>query len=127
MTPIPPAPVPISGNQTVVEKNVTIDVTPPTIELIADDRYVNFGGVYRGSFEDEECAVGWARTIAERIGFDAREVEIIGDLVRWHLLLPETATTRDPDDPGTVETITSRIHDREELELLAADVFRGMT
>ncbi len=61
-----------------------------------------------------------ARTIAERIGFDAREVEIIGDLVRWHLLLPETATTRDPDDPGTVETITSRIHDREELELLAA-------
>ena len=33
------------GNQTNIEKNVTIDVTPPTIELIADDRYVNFGGV----------------------------------------------------------------------------------
>jgi len=33
------------------------------------------------------------------IGFDAREVELIGALVRWHLLLPETATTRDPDDP----------------------------
>lgn len=33
------------GNQTLLEKNVTIDVTPPTIELIADDRYVNFGGV----------------------------------------------------------------------------------
>ncbi len=61
-----------------------------------------------------------ARTIAERIGFDEREVELLGDLVRWHLLLPETATTRDPDDPGTVETVTSRIHDREELELLAA-------
>jgi murein DD-endopeptidase MepM/ murein hydrolase activator NlpD len=34
-----------SGNQAVLEKNVTIDVTPPTLELIADDRYVNFGGV----------------------------------------------------------------------------------
>jgi murein DD-endopeptidase MepM/ murein hydrolase activator NlpD len=34
-----------SGNETIVTKNVTIDITPPTLELIADDRYVNFGGV----------------------------------------------------------------------------------
>ena len=33
------------GNEIVVEKNITIDITPPTVELIADDRYVNFGGV----------------------------------------------------------------------------------
>jgi hypothetical protein len=33
------------GNETVVQKNLTIDVTPPALELIADDRYVNFGGV----------------------------------------------------------------------------------
>ena len=33
------------GNETVVEKNLTIDITPPTLELIADDRYINFGGV----------------------------------------------------------------------------------
>ena len=41
------------GNEAVVEKNVTLDLTPPTLELIADDRYVNFGGVgvlvYRSS------------------------------------------------------------------------------
>jgi murein DD-endopeptidase MepM/ murein hydrolase activator NlpD len=34
-----------AGNEAVVEKNITIDVTPPAIELVADDRYVNFGGV----------------------------------------------------------------------------------
>src|SRR5688500_14306471 len=34
-----------SGNETVIEKNLTLDVTPPTLELVADDRYVNFGGV----------------------------------------------------------------------------------
>jgi len=34
-----------SGNEAVLERNVTIDITPPTLELIADDRYVNFGGV----------------------------------------------------------------------------------
>ena len=33
------------GNETVLAKNVTIDITPPTLDLIADDRYVNFGGV----------------------------------------------------------------------------------
>ena len=33
------------GNETVFQKNFTIDITPPTLELIADDRYVNFGGV----------------------------------------------------------------------------------
>ena len=34
-----------SGNATVLDKNLTIDITPPTLELVADDRYVNFGGV----------------------------------------------------------------------------------
>ncbi len=70
----------------------------------------------------EHCVAGApiAREIAERIGFDPREVELISSLVRWHLLLPETATTRDPDDPATVDLVTAKIADREELELLAA-------
>ncbi len=69
----------------------------------------------------EHCVTGEpiAREIAQRMGFDEREVELIGDLVRWHLLLPETATTRDPDDPASVEVVTSKMEDREELELLA--------
>jgi murein DD-endopeptidase MepM/ murein hydrolase activator NlpD len=33
------------GNETILEKQLMVDVTPPTIELVADDRYVNFGGV----------------------------------------------------------------------------------
>ena len=33
------------GNESAVVRNLTIDMTPPTLELIADDRYVNFGGV----------------------------------------------------------------------------------
>lgn len=33
------------GNETAIEKNLAIDLTAPTLELIADDRYVNFGGV----------------------------------------------------------------------------------
>jgi murein DD-endopeptidase MepM/ murein hydrolase activator NlpD len=33
------------GNETVLQKELTIDITPPGVELVADDRYVNFGGV----------------------------------------------------------------------------------
>jgi len=33
------------GNEAVLQKQITIDLTPPTINLVADDRYVNFGGV----------------------------------------------------------------------------------
>jgi [protein-PII] uridylyltransferase len=70
----------------------------------------------------EHCVAGEpiARDIARRMGFDARETELVATLVRWHLLLPETATTRDAEDPATVELVTDRIRDREELELLFA-------
>jgi len=34
-----------SGNEAAFEKTLAVDITPPTLELIADDRYVNFGGV----------------------------------------------------------------------------------
>lgn len=33
------------GNEAVLERPLPIDLTPPTLELVADDRYVNFGGV----------------------------------------------------------------------------------
>jgi [protein-PII] uridylyltransferase len=70
----------------------------------------------------EHCVAGEpiAREIARRVGFDDRETELVAALVRWHLLLPETATTRDAEDPATVELVTSHVRDREELELLFA-------
>jgi [protein-PII] uridylyltransferase len=47
-------------------------------------------------------------------------VALVATLVRWHLLLAETATTRDPDDPATVEHVVQRIPDVEALDLLTA-------
>jgi [protein-PII] uridylyltransferase len=61
-----------------------------------------------------------ARAIPSRMGVADRETELVATLGRWHLLLPETATKRDAEDPATVELVTRRIGDREELELLAA-------
>ncbi len=71
---------------------------------------------------EEHSAAGepLARAVAARIGFDERETDLVGSLVRWHLLLPEIATTRDPEDPATVAHVIERVVDRERLELLAA-------
>lgn len=70
----------------------------------------------------DHCIVGEpiARRIAARMGFDDREVDLVAALVRRHLLLPETATTRDPEDPATIQLVVDQVGDREELELLAA-------
>ena len=59
-----------------------------------------------------------ARRIATRMGFDPAAVDLVALLVRWHLLLVETATTRDPDDPATVELLAARLGSAEALELL---------
>ena len=61
-----------------------------------------------------------ARAIATRMGFPPDAVALIALLVRWHLLLSETATTRDPDDPATVDLVTSRVPSPEALSLLVA-------
>ncbi len=60
-----------------------------------------------------------AAAAAERMGFDAAECDLVRALVRWHLLLAETATTRDLADPATVAHVVRRVPDAAMLDLLA--------
>jgi [protein-PII] uridylyltransferase len=73
-----------------------------------------------GDGEHSEIGEPIARSVAERMGFVPDKVAQIGSLVRWHLLLMQQATTRDPDDPATVGVIRQFIHTPEDLELLLA-------
>ncbi|MFP1627764.1 [protein-PII] uridylyltransferase [Streptomyces sp. 5K101] len=61
-----------------------------------------------------------ARDVAARIGFDRADVEVVATLVRHHLLLVETATRRDLDDPATVASVASVVGSNGTLELLHA-------
>ncbi|MFF2504716.1 [protein-PII] uridylyltransferase [Streptomyces sp. NPDC058067] len=61
-----------------------------------------------------------ARDVAARIGFDRTDVTVVATLVRHHLLLIETATRRDLEDPATVRAVADAVGSVGTLELLHA-------
>ncbi|MEV0556458.1 MULTISPECIES: [protein-PII] uridylyltransferase [unclassified Streptomyces] len=61
-----------------------------------------------------------ARDVAARIGFDRSDVAVLATLVRHHLLLVETATRRDLEDPATVRSVAEAVGSQGTLELLHA-------
>ncbi|WP_069741746.1 [protein-PII] uridylyltransferase [Streptomyces sp. EN23] len=61
-----------------------------------------------------------ARDMATRIGFDQHDVGVVATLVRHHLLLVDTATRRDLDDPATVQAVAGAVSSSSTLELLHA-------
>ncbi len=73
-------------------------------------------------FPGDHTAVGIkvVGTIATRMGFPPADVEVLVDLVRHHLLLPDTATRRDLDDPTTIARVADAAGNRLTLHLLAA-------
>ena len=61
-----------------------------------------------------------ARDLGARMGFPAKDVDVLEAMVALHLLLPDTATRRDLDDPVTVRTVTDAAGSPQVIELLAA-------
>jgi [protein-PII] uridylyltransferase len=104
--------------ETCIEASALIrDVSRPDVLLVAALLHdIGKGGVVEHSAAGEPIA----RAIATRMGFEPDAVELIAQLVRWHLLLVTTATTRDPDDPATVELLTEHVRTPEALALLSA-------
>jgi [protein-PII] uridylyltransferase len=61
-----------------------------------------------------------AKDVATRIGFDRDDVAVLAALVRHHLLLVDTATRRDLEDPATVRSVAEAVGSQGTLELLHA-------
>ena len=61
-----------------------------------------------------------ARDTALRVGLGAGDTALVAAAARHHLLLPQTATRRDLDDPVTVAQVAQAVRSRPLLELLHA-------
>jgi [protein-PII] uridylyltransferase len=73
-------------------------------------------------FPGDHTTVGMkvVERITTRMGFPPEDVAVLVDLVRYHLLLPDTATRRDLDDPTTIARVARAAGNRLTLHLLAA-------
>ncbi|RMH87244.1 MAG: [protein-PII] uridylyltransferase [Actinomyces sp.] len=58
--------------------------------------------------------------IGERMGLAPVDVDVLTELVRLHLLLPDVASRRDLDDPATIAFVADETGSPEMLDLLAA-------
>ncbi len=71
--------------------------------------------------DHSEAGARIALPIATRMGLSYGDAATVTALVRHHLLLPDTATRRDLDDPVTIKTVTAAVGGSVELlELLHA-------
>jgi [protein-PII] uridylyltransferase len=96
----------------------TRDVDRPDLLLVGALLH-DIGKGYPG----DHSVVGaeYARKIACRLGFDDHDIDVITALTRHHLLLPDTANRRDPEDPVTVRMVTDAVGgDAQVIELLHA-------
>lgn len=73
-------------------------------------------------FEGDHTEVGMvvAADIANRMGLAPGDAEVVVNLVKLHLLLPDAATRRDLEDPATAQRVADEVGDRSTLELLTA-------
>jgi [protein-PII] uridylyltransferase len=70
--------------------------------------------------DHSEAGVAVVADLAPRLGFGPEDTAVLVTLVRHHLLLPDTATRRDLDDPATVAHVAAAARTTETLDLLHA-------
>ena len=87
---------------------------PDLLLLAALLHDIGKGGLVDHSVAGEPVAA----EVATRMGFDPADVAVIAALVRQHLLLSETATSRDLDDPATLAHVERQVGDANVLDLL---------
>lgn len=73
--------------------------------------------------DHSEVGADLTATIADTMGFEAHDRDDLVTLVRHHLLLPDTATRRDLDDPATAAQVARVVGTPGLLDLLRALTF----
>ncbi|MEM9755444.1 MAG: [protein-PII] uridylyltransferase, partial [Pseudomonadota bacterium] len=109
-----------------IEREELIEELPIASRILRDG--VNRKVIYAACFihdlgkgrKEDHSIVGAriARTLAPRLGLSRPEAETVEWLVRYHLLMSDTAQKRDISDPRTVRDFAKAVKTRERLDLL---------
>ncbi|SNU00560.1 [protein-PII] uridylyltransferase [Ruaniaceae bacterium KH17] len=91
----------------------------PDGEVLAVAALLHDIGKVPGGGDHSEVGAAMVAPILTRMGWD-RHIEDVEFLVRHHLLLSETATSRDPEDPAVIAEVAGVVGDVRRLDLLAA-------
>jgi len=86
--------------------------------LVLGALFHDIGKGYPG--DHSVVGVRLVRSIGRRMGYPPSDIEILASLVRHHLLLPDVASRRDLDDPGTIRFVAEVAGSVGTIELLAA-------
>ena len=96
----------------------TRDVSRPDLLLVG--ALLHDIGKARPDRDHTDVGVELIPEIGAHLGFPPEDVATLVQLCRHHLLLAETATRRDLDDPRTIATVADAVGTAEFLGLLAA-------
>lgn len=99
------------------EASVLVDRVERRDLLVLGALLHDIGKGYPGDHTD--VGVELIATIATRMGYDEHDQELLVEMCRHHLLLPDVATRRDLDDDGTIEFVAEHVGSIELLDLLA--------
>jgi len=97
--------------------NVADRVERPDL-LVLGGLFHDIGKGYPG--DHSEVGVDLVHRIGTRMGYPPADVEVLGALVRHHLLLPDVASRRDLEDEDTIRFVAEEIGSVVTLELLGA-------
>jgi murein DD-endopeptidase MepM/ murein hydrolase activator NlpD len=103
------------GNETMLEKALTIDITPPALDLIADDRYISLGGAGAIAYQASADTV----TSGVRVGdyfFPGFQGQIKGHPERYIALFAHPYDV--PGDVKAVLVATDKAGNTRELPLV---------
>jgi len=106
--------------QTVVQATDLLpDVERPDLLLLA--ALLHDIGKIAGAHDHSVVGAPLAAKVAERLGLDESDVEVVELLTREHLTLIDLATRRDPTDRQTISSVSDAVSGRRDiLELLRA-------
>ncbi len=96
---------------------LTRDVARPDL-LLVGALFHDIGKGFPGDHTD--VGVEKVAELAARMGFPPADVDTLVAMVRYHLLLPSVATSRDLDDPDVIAAVAEQVGDIDLLRLLGA-------